>query len=46
MSPYNITLESHMTVTRIKRNDHQIRKLLVVKQILLVSTLKNVQTTI
>ena len=29
-----------------KRNDHELRKLLIVKQILLISTLKNVLRTI
>ena len=29
-----------------KRNDHELRKLLIVKQILIISTLKNVLRTI
>ena len=42
ISPYNITTESLMKVMRIKGNDHQLKKLLIVNQILLVSTLGNV----
>ena len=41
-SPYNITPESHIKVMRIKKNDHQLKKLLTVRQSLLVSTLGNV----
>ena len=32
ISPYNIIPESHIEVTRKKGNDHQIKKLLIVKQ--------------
>ena len=42
ISPYNITTESLIKVMRIKGNDHQLKKLLIVNQILLVSTLGNV----
>ena len=42
ISPYNITTESLINVMRIKGNDHQLKKLLIVKHILLVSTLGNV----
>ena len=38
-SPYNISPESN---TKNKGNDHQVKKLLIVKLILLVSTLGNV----
>ena len=31
-----------MKVMRIQRNDHQLKQLLVIKQILFVSTLENV----
>ena len=37
----NITPESHTKVTRINENDHQLKKPLVVKQILLISTFGN-----
>ena len=30
MSPYNVSSESHITVTRKKGNDHQLQKLLIV----------------
>ena len=46
ISPYNITLESHIKVTRIKKKDHWLRKLLIVWQILLVSTLTNILRTV
>ena len=42
ISHYNITTESLIKVTRMKGNDHQLKKLLIVNQILLVSTLGNV----
>ena len=42
ISHYNITTESLIKVMRIKGNDHQLKKLLIVNQILLVSTLGNV----
>ena len=35
-----------MKVMRIKENDHQLKKLLIVKQILLVSTLRNIQRAV
>ena len=41
-SPYNISYESFIKVQN-KRNDHQLKKLLIVKQILPVSTLGNVK---
>ena len=41
-SPYNISSESFIKVQN-KRNDHQLKKLLIVKQILPVSTLGNVK---
>ena len=41
ISPYNITTESHEGLEN-KGNDHQLKKLLIVKQILLLSTLGNV----
>ena len=46
ISPYNITPKSNTKVTRIKENDHQLKTLLIVKQILLVSTLVNVQRSV
>ena len=42
ISPHNITPESHIKSHENKRNDHQLRRLLIVKQILPVSTLRNV----
>ena len=44
-SPYNITPESLIRVMR-EENNHQINKLMIVKQILLVSTLGNVWRTV
>ena len=41
ISPYNITTESHEGLEN-KGNDHQLKKLLIVKQILLLSTSGNV----
>ena len=46
ISPYNITLESQWRVTRIKQMIANFKKLLIVKQILLVSTLRNVWRTL
>ena len=43
--PYNITPESLIRVMR-EENNHQINKLVIVKQILLVSTLGNVWITV
>ena len=47
---YNFSLQYHPGITHIgyenKRSDHQLRKFLIVKQILLVSTLKNVLRTV
>ena len=40
--PHNITPWSNIKVTRIKRNDQQL-KFLIVKQILLVSALRNIR---
>ena len=45
ISPYNFTPKSHMKVTRNEGNDYQRKKLSIVKQILLVSTLGNVLRT-
>ena len=46
----NFSLQYHPWITHEghenKRNDHQLRKLLIVWQILFVSTLKNVQRTV
>ena len=42
ISPHNITPESHIKSHENKGNDHQLRRLLFVKQILPVSTLRNV----
>ena len=42
ISPYNITPWSNIKVSRIKRNDQQL-KFLIVKQILLVSALGNIR---
>ena len=42
ISHYNITTESLIKVIRMKGNDHKLKKLLIVNQILLVSTLGNV----
>ena len=46
--PYNITLESNIKVTRIhdQGNDHLLKKLLIVKKILLVSTSGIVKRTV
>ena len=44
ISPYNMTSESYIKVN--KRNDHQLKKLLIVVQILLVSTIGNVWRTV
>ena len=38
ISHYIISTESHITVIRIKEKDHQLKKPLIVKQILLTST--------
>ena len=38
----NISPESHIKITRKKGHDHQQKKLLIVKQILLVSTSRKV----
>ena len=42
----NITPESHTKVTRINENDYQLKKPLVVKQILLTSTFRNLWRTV
>ena len=34
ISPHNITPESYIKVMRIKKNDHQLKQLLIIKQIL------------
>ena len=46
ISPYNITTKSHINVTRIKEMITRLKKLLMVRQILLVSTLINIQRTV
>ena len=38
ISPYNITCESHIKVWENKGNGHQLKMVLIVKQILLIST--------
>ena len=38
----NISPETHIKITRKKGHDHQLKKLLIVKQILLVSTSRKV----
>ena len=40
ISSYNITPEAHMKVTRIKEMISSLKKLLIFKQVLLVSKLK------
>ena len=42
VSPDHIAPKSYIKVTRIKENDHQLKKLWIVKQIFFVSTLGNV----
>ena len=42
LSPYNITLESNFQVTRIKEMITALVKLLIVKQVLLVSNIGNI----
>ena len=42
ISPYSITPNSHIRVTRRKKNDHQLMKLLIRKRVFLVSSLENV----
>ena len=46
LSPYNITLESNIQVTRIKEMITDLVKLLIVKQVLLVSNIGNIQRTV
>ena len=46
ISPYNITPESHIKVTRIKGNNHQLKRLLIIEQVLFVGTLRNVKRTV
>ena len=41
ISHHNIAPESNIKVTRITRNHHYLKKLVIVKQIFLVSTLRN-----
>ena len=45
ISPYNITPESNIKGHENKGNDHQLKKFYIANQILLVSTLENVQMT-
>ena len=42
VSPYNNTAELFIQDHENKGNDHQLKELLIVKQILLFSTLRNV----
>ena len=46
VSPYNNIAVSLISDHENKGNDHQLKKLLIVKQILLVSTLGNVKITV
>ena len=39
---FSITLKSHFKGQENRENDHQLKQLLIVKQILLVSTLGNI----
>ena len=45
ISPYSVTPESNIKVVT-EKEDYQLKKLLIVKQILLVSTIGNVQRTV
>ena len=45
ISPYSVTPESNIKVVT-EKEDYQLKKLLIVKQILLVSTIRNVQRTL
>ena len=42
ISPHRITVESNIKVFKNKRNGCKLKKLVIVKQILLVSTIGNV----
>ena len=46
VSPYNNTAESFIQDHENKGNNHQLKRLLIVKQILLVNTLGNVWRTV
>ena len=45
-SPYTITPKSNIKVMTIIGNDHQLEKLLIVKQILRICTLPNVERAV
>ena len=45
-SPYTITPKSNIKVMTIIGNDHQLEKLLIVKQILCICTLANVERAV
>ena len=45
ISPYSVTPESNIKVVT-EKEDYQLKKLLIVKQIFLVSTIGNVQRTV
>ena len=45
-SPHSLTLESNVKVMGKKGNDHQIKNLLIVTQILLINTIQNVERTV
>ena len=45
ISLYSVTPESNIKVVT-EKEDYQLKKLLIVKQILLVSTIRNVQRTL
>ena len=46
ISPHSITLEWNVKVMRIKENNHQFKNLLIVKQILFVSSMGKVKRTV
>ena len=46
ISFHSIILKSNVKVMKKKKNDHQFKKLLIVKQILLLSTGRNVERSV
>ena len=46
ISPYSVTPRSNINVMRIKKNDQQVMKLLIIKQILLTVLGKCIQNTL
>ena len=46
MPPYKITPKTKLEGHENKGNDHQLKRLLIVKQILLISTFGNVWKTV